>query len=466
MGKLKIFSSMILALSLLIAIFNLIYVAKLVLYPYSTDYSNAIPYYMALSTLYKSFNTYPYLITYYPPLYYLMFDALKPYVQSPALPYLLERLMSSAAYIISTILIYLISFKATKSVSESALSSMLFLSAFSLTANIIFSNPSIFELCFDLLAVLILLNRRNNYIAYTAISLSIAFLFKQSGILFLLASITYLLYLREKQSAIKLALYFSVIIIPIMILANILSDGRFIFSLFIIPFITPFSPTGIISTLLQLIIFTPIFAIVLPIIYFTKDVINHKIFFIILLCFSMINIITTAKFGSNIGYTLPTIAIASVLSAPYIRQLSNSEKKSSIIINIIRWAILFSLISALVVVYINTSQVTYPNNLQQARSVINGIKGNILTDNPAFAFESNKSLLFEPSIFWTMQNSSIWNDSKIIASISRHNFSAIVFYRDQRFYYYNGLINAINKSYVMKYNFSGLYIYLPKNSTN
>ncbi len=454
----------ILAISLALFALNVSKMSSVLFFPHSTDYAEAIAFFTPISNLYKSFNTYPYVLTYYPPLYYVVLDTLRP-LFSTLSPYVYERILNLIAAIIDLPLLYIL---CRKSLKQSMFSSLL--AVFMLAGAFVFMinalDLPLFELIFDLAALIVIFSKLRWAPVFSALLLTVAFFFRQSALLIAPGIFLYLFLSGKRKDAIIFTIVFLVAAgIPTLLL-NIATQGRFVFSVYILPFITQFMTSQLQGFLNTFLLTTPFLILLVLFLYSAYDGKRSPLFWVVL--FSLISIVSSGKWGGSYVYFLVPFALICAAAAPSIELFFTQEIGSRLgrpISYVIFLLVFFGfLIPALY------SANTSLNFSPQAESPITGnmlssFSGNILVETPSLALDANKSMEFEPSIFWVMQQKGEWNDSAILSDVNSQNFSAIVFPKGfGRFSKYNGLENAINDSYKKDYAVGTWEVYVPKNS--
>ena len=456
-GKLLVAILIILAVA---SILNIIYLLKAIYWPYNLDYAEGGIYLTKISYLYKSLNSYPYLLTYYTPLFYILNDVLRALIKS-SVPYFYSRLASFIATIFTTIIMYMIAEKVSANRKIGLLSSLLFLSsALSLYFGIT-PSPIMFELLFDLIAIyLIISSKGRKYTAAAAVSLVIAFLFRQSALTVFLAIAIYLLLSKKKSDLLLFAAVFIIIFALVFVPINIVTNGRFLFSLFEIPLLTPLSVSTFLTALSDLFYATPLLILIPLSIYYLYK--NPKSVLSITLVLLSIASLTAFKLGSSYTYFVPAFALACIISSLVFADL---EKKATRLISLLlQILVMLFFIYGIVSITINL----YVPKMTPASSSLIGISlrnvnGTILAENPDVDIFANKSIVFEPSVFWILQSKGLWNDSQIVDDISHHKFAAIVYPIGYgRFTYYPNIINATNEYYQLNYTEYGWDVYTPK----
>lgn len=222
---------------LALSILNVAKMISLIASPYSGDITDGVIYAMRLTYLYKSFNTFPFMITYYPPLSYLIQAVARNALGFVKLPFFSTRLISFIALILDAIMIYAVAKKAFGyKPLYTAIAPLLFLSSSIINVT---SNPVPFELLFDLIAMYFVLKGERNDIIIGGISIAIAVLFKQTAVIMFAAILLYLIINKKFRKALLFLAVFLIILVPTILVINALTQGRFFFSVFIIPLLTP-----------------------------------------------------------------------------------------------------------------------------------------------------------------------------------------------------------------------------------
>jgi hypothetical protein len=450
----------ILVLSLL-AVLNLVWIVKVLFYPQMVDYADGIPYSLSIGVLYKSFGTYPYVMTYYPPLYYVLFDAFRPFVYSNALPYLYERLLNFVAEVVACGLIYLISVKVVRvGKFKALLAPATFFSFYFVYGPISFSNPEIFEIIFDLLTVFALSSKTRGAAFLAGLALSIAFLFKQTAALLLIPILIYFVIIKDKKGALKFLIAFAVVAVPAVVWLNSVTYGRFFFSVFTVPAITPYSFRYLVYMWVYFAICAPFLAILL--IAINRRNVRENLLLSLVLIFGLLFTLDLGKWGSNFTYFMLPLSVACILAVANIENVfgRNASGKTSIKALAVFWILLFP--SFMLVYGVVSSMPQVSQGYAKQVDLLRSLSGNVLVEYPGLALEANKSLLFEPSIFWVMQQNGLWNDSSIVQDVRMQKFAVIAFNMGGRFSLYPNLTDAINGSYFEEADISGMQVYLPK----
>ncbi len=434
-------------------------------YPLPIDFADGLPYFINATTMYKSFSTQPYLLTYYPPLYYVVFNAFS-FIRVNNAPFFYERLLELIAELASAFLVYLILKKGMHSSAfVSALGAFLFFSFYPLYYAVS-SNPELFELCFSLFAVFLLLRKPRNYEYFAGLSVAVAFLFKQTAALFFIAMLAFLI-MKDKKSALKFFLAFAILLGIICLPLTYYSEGRFFFSVFILPLVTPQYFLEIANMLV-----VPLLPLFFLIVFALSEPISKETLLLYVLLFVLfLTFVDIAKWGSNTTYFAPLIAVSSMLGTIRLNDLvgmqSNKRSKNAgnyparlLLARAFALVLVFSLIAD---VYSNpcVMNAQKESELAELRS-LSYLQGNILVEKPGYALIAGKPLVFEPSMFWVLHKKGLWNDSEILQQIKDRSFSAIVLQHISRILlYYNDTKECINESYHLVYNSTAFEVYEP-----
>lgn len=447
----------VLIASLIISALNLSYMLKALAYPYELDYSEGIYAFSAFSSLgdlYGTPSAAPYTLTYYPPLYYLI-NSFRSVVTTSD-PYLYLRFMTLISLLADSVLIYLISKNlAGAERGYSALAAILFLSIAYLTPAL-FSNPTVFELTFDLLALL-LVGMKDRHAYLSALSLSVAFFFKQSALVMFVAILLYLVVSRERRPLIQFAGTFATVVLSVSIFLNFVTGGNFVFQTLLLPLITPELWQNAIASWTMAAYFT----LIIPILFAATIGLRSKRLPLIAIALvaEALSTLSIMKAGSSMVYLIPMVAVACIASSIGMERIF-SEKSSSLPYHLFFWLfIMFSLMEATAV--ISTMSVFASTPAQETVGVwLRNVSGNVLVEDPGVALAANKPLVFEPSMLWVLEEHGLWNDSAIIAEIRDHDFGAIAYPSGGgRFSYYPDLISTIKGSYNLTYYHDGWCIY-------
>lgn len=441
-------------------ILNIIFMLKAISWPYNLDYAEGGISITKIGYLYKSLNSYPYLLTYYTPLFYILIDILKAFIKSGS-PYFYSRSASFFATMLTALLMYMITEKVSASKRIGLLSSLLFLSSGLSLYFGITPSPIMFELLFDMAAIyLVISSNGKKYIIIASISVAIAFLFRQSALAIFLSIAIYLLLSKKKSDFLLFVAVFLIIFTLTVVPINIITDGRFIFSIFEIPLLTPSSLNTFLISLTDLFYASPVMILIPLSIYYLYK--NPKTLLSIALVISSISSLATFKVGSSYVYFIPALAMACIISSLVFAGLETKAGKLMPII--LQTLVVLFFIYGVASIAINL----YVPKMTPASSSLIGLSlknlnGTILTENPDVAIFANKTILFEPSVFWILKNKGIWNDSQIIGDISHHKFAAIVYPIGYgRFSYYPEIINATGEYYQLNYSEYGWDVYTPK----
>ncbi|MCL4365106.1 MAG: hypothetical protein M1569_01230 [Candidatus Marsarchaeota archaeon] len=448
-GIFRIILAVLFFLFLVLAIGNLLSMLNVLNLQYSIDYSEGVIVLTKLHYLYKSFDSYPYLITYYPPLYYLFVAALRSAYSAGSI-YFYTRFIGLASVLGSALMMYLITRKILKGKSLLSLfAPVLFLSSLIVPYLGMMPDPSATALFFDLLGLFLIIDYKGmRQVVFASVALLVAFFIKQDAILFAVAVAIYLLLNGKRRDLALFGGIFVAASLIVVIWLNLVSSGRYVVSVFILPFITPFEWANLASTLLSLLFFTPF----IPLAFFAWTWISRNIrspVSIAAACNIML-IVSSGKAEATPIYlfaplSLYIIAAASGLGSLFIGR--ETVGKYSALSYTLTLAITYSLAYMLTLAW--PASISYNLGAYEVGSSLRALGGNILTENPAVNVAAGKSLLFEPSEFWAMQEHGLWNDSHIVHGIENRSFAAIVVPENGmgRFGYYPNIVNAIDSNY-------------------
>jgi len=455
------------------SLFNIILLYRSIFLSYGLNYSEPLILATAFN-LYKSFGTYPYLITYYTPLFYIlvrMMSSIMPQFVSTD-PYFYIRSMGFAATIISALLIYVIA----RYVTEKKLLGVFALSIF-LSSELVLKygasfSPMPMELAFELFAVYLMLKPGSRRIIFSAVSIFIAFMFRQSAIFIFVALLIYLLYTKRFRDA----LLFSVLLIGAVITATVCIDAvtanRFFFSIFVIPLITPSALIFLLFNIFSFVKLTYFSAFVfLALAWFFMFERRNAIISILLLV-SGIEALSSAKYGATSLYFMPFLAFFSIAVALGAKKIISSRGAKGMNFLNFKFAMVYTLLifSFMVVYELVHYNSLYIYNATQPPAdrigiMLRNVSGPILVEDPRAAVAAGKPILFEPSIFWVLQADGIWNDSNVVGSIDNCSFGAIGFPLGYgRFVGYPEIINAIKEHYIESYSDYGWVVMVPRKS--
>jgi hypothetical protein len=410
------------------AVYNLYYLFKVMVWPYDVDYSEAVILATRLQYLYKNFSSYPYLITYYPPLYYFVVGALRAAYQS-SLPYFYTRSLAIFATLACTAMLYLIAKKSLGGKSKTrALAPLMFLSALPISIWGVFSGPTQFEVLFDLVAIFVLIAYDNKRApVYASAALIVAFFFKQTALLVVVAVVAYFLLNRKLKECALFAVTFLIVAVPVTVFLNLLTSGRYILSLFILPMITPTYTQHLFAMASILLLETPFLAFLPFVVYWICK--NPKSLLTTSLVFSIAALAGTVKLGSSAVYFMGFFALFCVVSVLGIERVFSSGNRVYRQTATGYMFVAFILITLLVIPkYLSLGSDTF--QISQTAEVglfLRNFSGNVLVESPSVAVTANKSVMFEPSEFGYLMDKGLWNDSQIVSDISMHRFSAIAF---------------------------------------
>ncbi len=446
------------------ALLNIFFLVKSIFWPYSIDYSEGVVSIMKISYLYKSFSTYPYLITYYPPLFYLLIDLFRDLLPS-SLPYLYSRSLTFFATMLIGAFMYLITKRTIGSDKLFGIfAPLLFLSSTLVLYFGISPNPIMFELLFDLVALFfIIYSKDRKSLLYAAVALGLAFLFRQSALEIFAAIVAYLLINRRFEDCMFFAAIFSVIFILIVLPLNLITDGRFVFSVFVLPLITPPSLYIFLTNVENFFFETPIMLLIpLSLYYIYKR--PKSLLSITLVVLSVFSL-SAFKIGSDYIYFVPVFCISCITSAVAFTELISSRHKPIPIVAFNTFVTLL-LIYGLASISMHAFFSETPSGSSLVGLSLRNLDGPMLAETPDVAIFANKTVLFEPSMFWVMKNEGVWNDAQIISDISTHKFAAVVFPNysssEGRLSNYPDIINATDEYYFLNYSEYGWNVYTPR----
>ena len=457
-------ATLTLSLAFVLFALSILLMLKGIATPVNTDYAEAYSYFISVQNLYKNFNTFPFLISYYPPLYHVLFDAFRPLFANAA-PYVYDRILNLAAATADAILLYVL---CRRSFAYSRYSSLLALFVFagSFMFNISIFNLPLFELAFDLLAVILLFSKLRGAHVYAALSLAVAFLFRQSAIVLAPGIFLYLFLNGEKRKGIAFLAAFIVAAAVPALLLNAATNGRYVFSVFVLPFITPFILPWLLPLLLYFLFIAPSLALLMIYFYSVYSGKRSPLFWVVVFC--LLSVFSAGKWGATNVYFLVPFAFLCAASAPFVESLLTSSiatkfktSTSSILFLIVVYSlgvpILFSA---------NGLFQTQSSTATQVGLTLRNFSGNVLVESPVIALAANKPLEFDFTLFWTMEEHGVWNESVLVARVNSHGYSAIVFPANYyRLSLYPQLISAIQNSYQLDYTVDTWQVYVPKNAT-
>lgn len=198
---------------------------------------------------------------------------------------------------------------------------------------------------------------------------------------------------------------------------------------------------------------------------------RKSLIIIAIIIITLFSIVSVAKYGSNTVYFFVAAAMCCLAVPPIIVYMSDHKKpkKNGLYKTI---TVSFFLVLLIYGELYNSATLLYPTPSNSYQGIIGSyvrnISGNVLIESPYIAAAAGKNLIFETSIFWVLQKADLWNDSLIVNSVCKRNFSAVVFQEPGRntFTYYTGLMNAINESYHLNATISGWRIYTPDASSS
>lgn len=444
----------------LLSLANVAIMARDIGWPYSFNYNEGSEYATSFGYLYKSLSSYPYLITYYPPLFYLMADGLN-YALSLH-PYIAERSLSLIAALLDTLMIYLISRKTIKNKPLlQLLPALLFLSPYFMLQLGIIAAPIMFELLFDLVAIYLVLGHKGNWqVPCAALVLIIATLFRQTAIFIFAAVAVYLLLNERKKDAAQFAAVYLLVLIPILLIINLATNGTFLISIFVLPGATPFSLNTSVSLVSAFLTDSWALPLIVLALYWMPR--NRLSLLSIATTASLLYVISSLKYGANIYYFAVFYAMLCLASAPALEAVISKKLGD---LRLRSFLVIFSAFAllAMLVFYVSAPYIFLPQPTTAAVGIrLRSVTGNILVEEPAVAIAANKTVIFEPSTFWILQRKKLWNDSEIVSSIESKQFGAISFPNCLgRFAQYPQILNATSHYYHLNSTVDGWYIYTP-----
>jgi hypothetical protein len=450
------------------SVYNLVYCLRITFLPYDIDYSEAVILATRLQYLYKDFSSYPYLITYYPPIYYALVDAFRA-LYSTALPYFYTRSLAVFATLADALMLYFIACKSFGRKNGAALlAPLMFLSCLPVSVWGVSSGPTQFELLFDLISIFLLLNyTKKRSLVYSSIALAVAFFFKQSALLVFLAVAAYLALNRRPDDLALFAIPFLVIAVPITLLLDLLTSGRYVFSLFTLPLITSSDFQHFVVIADTLLFDTPFLAFLPFAAYWIYK--NPRSLLALSFALSFASLLSAIKVGSSLMYFMGLFALFCVISALGVERILSERKQAY------RWAATACMAVLLMAMVLNTvpkflslsdQSAFQPSATAEVGYFLRNFSGNVLVESPSVAVAANKSVMFEPSEFGAMLDRGLWNDSQIVNDIAAHRFSAIAFpagepvmleghqyyeYPYGRFVSYPDITSAIRQYYHISY---------------
>jgi hypothetical protein len=446
-----------------LCLFNLFVLAKAVTWPYSAEYNEGAIYSITFNNLYKSIGTYPYVITYYPPLFYLINDGLNSLVSLH--PFVAQRSLSFLATVLDTLLIYLIARRmATKRRLIQVLAPLLFLSPYLILQSGagITAGPVMFELLFDLLAMYLMVRYRDRKaLLASAVTLVVALLFRQTAVFIFLAIAAYLVLNDRKKDAAIFAAAYLLMAVPVFLWINLATGGTFFLSLFTLPATAPFTVSQLITLVSGFLVQTWTLPLLVFAIYWIVK--NKRSFIAVSVVVGLLYVISSAKTSANLYYFMVFYALFCICAVAGIDALLSRKRLDPMVSDYI--AITLVLVAATMAIFYSTDPILFlhnPPNTGHIGVYLRNVTGNILVEDPTVAVVANKTVMFEPSMFWVFQYKHLWNDSGIVASIKAKEFGAIAFPDCLgRFNYYSGIINATGSYYNLSTNVYGWDVYTP-----
>ena len=458
---------------LITSVYNIIIISQSLSWPYSVHYGEALVSTMTFSDLYKSFSTYPYRVSLYPPLTYIVVELFNR-ISSPGQPYFSEGLAVLLALAMSVVLIYLITRKITKGGRLlPALASLLFLSSSLIFQWGISHEPIMFELALDLLAIYLILDYKDNGMPiYSGAVMAIAMLFRQTSIFVFIAILAYLVLIKKRRDAALFAATYLVIVVPTFLLINILTNGRFLLSIVILPAITPLSTNQTMWLSLNFLLESWILFIIPFVIYWVYK--NKGSVISITLILTALSLLTINKIGADTYYFIPFYALACIGSAAGIEKALLGKAPVKKVVMAAQIIAICAIIPVGLYYYsyyrnYDTGISTFPYQISIVNQtnvglMLKNVTGPILVSSPAVAVAANKTVVFEPGMFWVMQKGGMWNDSRIVSDIESKKFGAIVFPtsdNDDLFGWYPQIEEAAQTYYSLNKTVYGWNIYYP-----
>ncbi len=453
-----------------------IFLVKLFFYPFGVNSvgNDALNYFISIKSLYPTYASHPAAITTYMPLYYLLFYVSKSLLQIPGYPFSAERAMTYAALFIDICLLYLVSRNIAKMGKRYALLAVLiFYADFFIFASLSFYDPVLFELILDLVALLLINSRLKSSYAYAAVAMALALFFKQTAIIVVLGILAYYLLNKQRKEAVGFLSVFLLIVIPATIYTNFITNGGFIESTILLPLNEPIKPFNILYWW-DVAVFSTLF-VPLLLLCLKRGTFKKTSLLVIILVAELLGTLSLYKTGSTQIYLLVPFAFACIIGIsnlekfknPMIRQKPRWRNSSALPLVIT----IFVLLS--VGIFLFQAALSNGYNNPTTSEIVSALKeanGNILVEDPQYALDANKSLVFnaDPTEF-IPSNYKLWNDSYLISEIENRSFAAIEFpinKTNNRFSRFPGLMQAINNSYIEEYNFSGTYIDVPRSYGN
>lgn len=450
----------------ILSILNLLIIFRMLTWPYSLEYNEAAIYAIKFTYLYKSLSSYPYLITYYPPMFYLLTEGLNSIVHIQ--PYFAERALNLLALIANSIMIYLVTKRIMgKKTIISILAPLLFLSSYFTTQFGVSAGPIAFELLFDLIAVYLVIDYRDNrWLVCSAAFLTISLLFRQTAVLIFFAVAAYLFLNKKRKDTLLFVGSYLSMTIPILLLLDFATGGRFFISVFALLSVVPFNSLNLTPLLKEFLRESWALPLLISALYWMYK--HKKSLITICTAVSVIYIVSSAKLGSNIYYFVLFFAFLCIASTTGIEtMLARKRAKYALPIAYLIITLVFIGLSMLVS-YLSSPYLPSPQIPMTANVGIylRNITGNILVENPAVAIAANKTIMFEPSLFWAMRNMRLWNDTEIVSDIKAKKFGAIAMPDCiGRLKYYQGILNATALYYHLNNVVYDWYIYTPDTNT-
>jgi hypothetical protein len=458
-----------LAIACLIAfsIFNLSIILRMLTWPYSFEYDEAAIYATNFTYLYKSMATYPYLISYYPPMFYLLSEGLNSVVHIQ--PYFAERALNLLALIADSILIYLVTKRIIgKRTTVTIIAPLLFLSSYFTLLFGVSAGPIILELLFDLIAIYLVIDYKDNRrLVCSSTFLTFSLLSRQTAVFIFFAIALYLFINKKRKDALLFTGSYLLMAIPVLLLIDLATGGRFFLSVFILLSMAPFSSVSITHLLEAFLQESWTLPLLIFALYWTEK--NKKSLMTICTAVSVLYVISAAKASANIYYFLVFFAFLCITSTAGIEaMLARKQAKYTFPIVYLLITLVFIGIS-MPVAYLSSPYLPYFKSSvnTEVGIYLRNITGNILVEDPAVAIAANKAVVFEPSMFWVLQNEHLWNDTEIVSSIQAKKFGAIAMPNCiGRLKYYPEILNATAAYYHLNKMVDYWYIYIPDTNTS
>lgn len=405
-------------LLLLLSLLNIFYLLLQNFNPQDTTIPESVFAYISFEAskgnkIYKDFNEFPFIISPYPPLYYLFLSFLiKIFNLNLENIFYIGRIFNYLIFIVLLIISYFYLRRKGSSKFTSAFSIFLILSNFILFPWVVTLRSDIFALFFSIAGFLAYKN-----VFFCLVFSLISFFFKPSFIS--LPVSIFLIYFFEKKykkGFLFLFLYISLIFILIFIL-NLKTNNLFYKNVFEAN-IAPLEFKNLRSVfgffLSQSILMLP-FAIYGLLNLNLKNPLS--IYFLVSISFS---IFTSLKLGSNTNYFLETIFLSTFLCAKGIEEILKNNGK-----------IIFSFTIIPLVFFINirinnleTLKYNYEENI---REIVKNLDGIILTDTPRLGLLSKEPFFLDPFNLNYLEKKGKWSSEKIIKMIKNGEIKVFIF---------------------------------------